>query len=237
MVWFNVDDGFWAHPKVLELSSDAVALWVRAGSYCAKHLTDGQVKRAALRILGGDHDTATELVLAGLWVWDEQGGCWWFHDWAKYQRTKEQVEEERAAAKERMRAVRANKKANLRANVRDVFGSGSPSQSSPVQANDSSKTSKSQSGSNRASVSTDAIEVSPMTKRLAAQQGITNLRTVVDAIYRATGLTVTADQAFQVSVWLLGKAKDAPAAPQRYVIAAIAKSPFEVQKHIHEGAA
>ncbi len=31
MVWFKIDDGFWSHPKVLELSDAAVALWTRAG--------------------------------------------------------------------------------------------------------------------------------------------------------------------------------------------------------------
>jgi hypothetical protein len=76
-----------------------------------------------------------------------------------------------------------------------------------------------------------------MTKRLAGQRGITSLRTVVDAIQRNCGVTLDADQAFQVSVWILDKAKTAPAAPQRYVTAAIAKSPLEVQKHIYEAVA
>lgn len=96
---------------------------------------------------------------------------------------------------------------------------------------------KSQSSSNRARVSTDAIEVSEMTRRLAAQQGITSLRAVIDAIHRHTSATVNADQAFQVSIWLLGKAKSTPAAPQRYVTGAIAKSPAEVEQHIFEAVA
>lgn len=94
-----------------------------------------------------------------------------------------------------------------------------------------------QSSTKRASVSTDAVEVSDMTRRLASQRGVTSLRSVVDAILRHTGLTVTADQAYQVSMWILDKAKQAPAAPQRYVTAAIAKSPHEVQQHIHEAVA
>jgi hypothetical protein len=105
--WFKIDDGFWSHPKVLELSADALALWVRAGSYCAGHLTDGEVKRGTLRLLGADRDAATELVLAGLW--DHDGDRWLFHDWMDYQPTRESVEAERVAARERMRSVRANK--------------------------------------------------------------------------------------------------------------------------------
>lgn len=234
MVWFNVDDGFWSHPKVLELPDEAVALWVRAGSYCAKHLTDGQVKAGTLRVLGADQGAATALVLADLWTWDEAGRCWWFHDWARYQRTREQVEAERTAAAERMRSVRANKKANVRENVRDVFGGSSASQSNPSQ--DSVKTSKSQSRDNRASVSTDAIQVPEMTRRLAAQKGFKSLRVIVDAIQRETGLTVDAIGAYQVAAWICEKPKRWPDAPQRYVISAIEQSPLEVQQFIHEQA-
>lgn len=104
MVWFKIDDGFWSHPKVLELSDAAVALWTRAGAYCAGHLTNGEVKRSTLRVLGADHDAAVELVLAGLW--DETAAGWTFHDWAVYQPTREQVLAERAAATERKRVSR-----------------------------------------------------------------------------------------------------------------------------------
>lgn len=97
--------------------------------------------------------------------------------------------------------------------------------------------SKSQSRSNRARVSTDAIEVSEMTRRLAAQRGITSVRAVVDAIHRHTSATVNADQAFQVSVWILDKRSTPPDAPQRYVTGAIAKSPAEVEQHIFEAVA
>lgn len=96
MVWFKIDDGFWSHPKVLELSDAALALWVRAGSYCAQQLTDGHVTRAALRMLGGNHDAAVELVIAGLWDEAEGGNGWVFHDWDDYQPTREQVMEQRA---------------------------------------------------------------------------------------------------------------------------------------------
>jgi len=106
MVWFKVDDGFWAHPKVLELDAEPLALWVRAGSYCAAQLTNGKVSNRALRMLDGDHNSATALVLAGLWDFDDSLNCWWFHDWAEYQPTREEVLKERAAAAERKRASR-----------------------------------------------------------------------------------------------------------------------------------
>lgn len=104
MVWFKIDDGFWSHPKVLELSDAAVALWTRAGSYCAGHLTDGEVKRSTLRVLGADHDAAVELVMAGLW--DETPAGWTFHDWAEYQPTREQVLAQRAGDNRRQELSR-----------------------------------------------------------------------------------------------------------------------------------
>lgn len=227
MVWFNVDDGFWSHPKVLELPSEAIALWVRAGSYCAKHLTDGQVKPGALRILGGDRDSATELVLAGLWTWDETTGCWWFHDWSKYQRTKDQVEADRAATKERVAKHRAKRASNA---VTD--GVSTPAQSSPIQAKDFYSPSESQSSSTRARVSTDAIPISAMTKKLAGQQGIRDLRRIVDGAHRFLGLELDADQAYRVCLHLLGKAKEHPRDATAYVLTCFEGSTEEVRDFI-----
>lgn len=92
--WFKIDDGFWSHPKVIELSPSAVALWVRAGSYCAGHLTDGEVKRATLRLLAADEADALELVACGLW--DEVPSGWAFHDWEDYQPPASATKEKRA---------------------------------------------------------------------------------------------------------------------------------------------
>lgn len=93
---------------------------------------------------------------------------------------------------------------------------------------------KSQSLDNRARVSTDAIEVSDMTRRLAAQKGITGLRVIVDSVHRHTTARITADHAFQLSTHLLDKAKTWPDNPQRYVLACIRDNPAEVEKHLYE---
>lgn len=140
MPWFKIDDGFWSHAKVLDLSSDALALWVRSGSYCAGHLTDGEVKPSILRLMGASDGAALELVESGLWDFD--GGSWWFHDWSVYQPSRESVLAEREAAAERMRQIReAKRKRSLErsgersgeqpANVRDVFGNSSLSPTRP----------------------------------------------------------------------------------------------------------
>lgn len=97
MTWFKVDDGFWSHPKTMTLTPEAVALWVRAGSYCGKHLTDGFVPRVMLPMLQAVEPHARELVTAGLWIEIVDG--WQFHQWADYQDTKDAVEKRRKAWK------------------------------------------------------------------------------------------------------------------------------------------
>jgi hypothetical protein len=121
MVWFKVDDSFWSHPKVLPLSGEALALWVRAGAYCAQQLTDGIVSLQALRMLA-DRDAAVELTNAGLWEVEPTGG-FRFHDWAEYQPTREHVISERAKATERKRKSReASQRASRTSSRRDTRG-------------------------------------------------------------------------------------------------------------------
>ena len=106
MTWFRVDDGFWSHPKTIALPAGAVALWVRAGSYCGKHLTDGYVPANMLPMLQGTLDDVDQLVEAGLWRPVEGG--WRFHDWERYQDTREAVERRRDAWKARQRRRRSD---------------------------------------------------------------------------------------------------------------------------------
>lgn len=90
MVWFKVDDSFYDHPKTEELSDSAIALWTRAGSYCARHLTDGFIShRKADRMCDNPATAITELVDAGLWERESDG--YRFHDWHEYQPTREEA--------------------------------------------------------------------------------------------------------------------------------------------------
>lgn len=123
MSWFKIDDGWWSHPKTLELSNDAIALWVRAGSWSCQHLTDGRIPAFALKSLGGFPRTVNELVKVG--YWDSVDDCWVFHDWADYQEHSEVVKNRRNTARERMRTVRTNNKR--------TFADGSPDGSQEVR--------------------------------------------------------------------------------------------------------
>lgn len=108
MPWFKIDDAFHGHPKVMELSPAAVGVWTLSGTWCANYLTDGEIKRGVVLRLGGTDEMIQELVNAGLWI--ERNGAYHFKDWEDYQPMKADVEAEREAARERMRAARAKKK-------------------------------------------------------------------------------------------------------------------------------
>lgn len=108
MAWFKIDDNLYDHPKFLALSDKALAVWVRAGSYCAKHLTDGAIPPAMVPRVGGTKAVVRELVDAGLW--EEDGDGYRFHDWLVYQPSREKVMAERKAAADRMRRRRARQR-------------------------------------------------------------------------------------------------------------------------------
>jgi 5-methylcytosine-specific restriction endonuclease McrA len=94
MPWFKVDDGFYDHPKVTALRKtaagrQALGLWLCAGAYSSRHLLDGRVPHACVRLFGFTPKTAKELVTAGLW--HEEGDSYFFIDWADYNPTKAQI--------------------------------------------------------------------------------------------------------------------------------------------------
>lgn len=112
MPWFKVDDGLADHPKTVLAGNAAMGLWVKAGAWSAKHLTDGFVPSHMVQVLGTKGQAST-LVACGLWSASPDG--FQFGDWSEYQPSKESVEAERLAARERMANVRAARK-GVRAN-------------------------------------------------------------------------------------------------------------------------
>jgi len=145
MTWFKVDDRLAFHPKVLSAGNEAMGLWVRAGAYCAQMLTNGHVPLSMLAPLGADESVAERLVAAGLWREEIDGYS--FHDWHDLQPTRESVEADREAARERMRELRAGRKSHrnstdVRANIdrssEEVRNPGPSRTSNEVQAPQSS---------------------------------------------------------------------------------------------------
>jgi hypothetical protein len=125
VTWFKVDDGFHSHPKAFRSGTAALGLWVRAGSWAANQLTDGFVPTEVVRMYG-TAAMAKALVAAELWT--KTDGGYQFHQWSEdgRQPTRQQVETERAAARERMKKRRNppptdhDDSPDVRANTADV---------------------------------------------------------------------------------------------------------------------
>jgi hypothetical protein len=100
MTWFKVDDSFYDHPKVFDAPDCAVALWLRAGTWSARNLTDGFVPAGMPARFCDDHERAVrDLMTRGLWK--RARGGYQFHDWRDYQPSAAEVKsvrEKRAEA-------------------------------------------------------------------------------------------------------------------------------------------
>lgn len=222
---------FHRHPKVARLSVEARWAFVEMNGEARLADNDGIFPEGDAEFMWG-RELLAELVASHptrpLVVHGD--GTYRIRDYADHQQTRAEREELRA---KRSEAGRKGGLANSQASAKQVLSRSEQTQAES-ESTDFYSPSKSQSLGNRARVSTDAIEVSPMTKRLAGQIGITSLRSVVDAVGRHCDITITADQAYQLSAHILGKAPGDVPAPQRYVLGSVEKNPFEVQKHIYE---
>jgi hypothetical protein len=121
MPWFKVDDTFHSHPKVLAASPAALGLWVVAGSWSGANLSDGFIPDHVLpRLLPDSATLAQQLATAGLWK--RVRGGYKFHDWGDFNPQRAAIEEDRKAARERMRKLRSGRQSAGQARS----GSGEP---------------------------------------------------------------------------------------------------------------
>jgi len=135
MVWFRVDDGFHDHPKVEALltgkhASDAIALWTLAGSWCGKHLTDGEISASKVARLGIRHHAKAAQELVRVRLWEETETGFRFHQWTERQAARADVDQTRRESADRMRRLRANQRAR-----REETGRESIDESGNVRAN------------------------------------------------------------------------------------------------------
>lgn len=83
----------------------ARSLWTTAFSWCIdQDESEGLVPTHMLRALDGTPSEAACLVSVGLW--ERVDGGWLFHDWLDYQRSRERILADQAAARERQRRAR-----------------------------------------------------------------------------------------------------------------------------------
>jgi hypothetical protein len=125
VAWFKVDDSFHQSRKVLSIPrrdrAAAIGLWTLAGGWCASQLTDGRLGAHLISEFGSSRKYADILVSVGLWerVSAESGSdpdeirsetdSFQFHNWARWQPTRDHVLGEREAARERMQRVRSRR--------------------------------------------------------------------------------------------------------------------------------
>jgi len=142
MPWFKVDDGLCFHPKAIAAGNSALGLWVRAGSWCGANLTGGALPRHMIGTFGAQKRDAAKLVSAGLWCETEEG--YQFNSWDEYQPTKDQVEADRKAGRERQarwRERHANANSNGVTNT-DTNGATNTTPTRPDPTSSSSGTTK-----------------------------------------------------------------------------------------------
>lgn len=103
---FQVDGDFYDHPKTIDMSDAAVALWTRAGSYSAAKLTDGFVADAVLvRLSQTPAEASAELVRRGLWR--RVRGGFQYHQWDQRNLLRARVEADREYDRKRKKAQRS----------------------------------------------------------------------------------------------------------------------------------
>lgn len=118
MSWAKLDDGFYSQPEVLETDLAAVGLHCLALAYCARHLTDGRVSEAAVRMLarGEQIGDALGAVLVATNLWVRDGGGFRIRSYLETNLSAKDAKLLQKAARVRMRKfrlrsldVRANK--------------------------------------------------------------------------------------------------------------------------------
>jgi 5-methylcytosine-specific restriction endonuclease McrA len=117
VTWFKIDDSFHSHPKALQAGNVALGVWVRCGSYCAQHLTDGHVPTEVGGMYGSTHATR-RLIQVGLWEPHPQG--WVMHDYLDYNPSRSEVLSDRQY---NVRKASLHRDPNLVAAVRARDGS------------------------------------------------------------------------------------------------------------------
>ena len=137
MPFFRVDDTFHSHPKTVALLADpdggqaAVGTWALCGSWCGEQLTNGRLSLAVVVHHGGTEAQAEALIRARLW--ERRKGAYLFHNWKKWNPTKEQTLAKRKANAERVSRWRNEHACNGVTNgVTGAFVTPPPSRSRPV---------------------------------------------------------------------------------------------------------
>lgn len=116
-LWFKVDVNYTEHPKIVQAGPAAAMVDVAGMGYCARYLTDGLIPQAqAHRIVPAGRRLVRRLIEVRRWHGPGHDcprcppcpdDSYVIHDYLPAQTSREQVEQKRAAARDRMARNRA----------------------------------------------------------------------------------------------------------------------------------
>lgn len=114
MTWVRLDDGFFRHPKSLQIGKDGRALYLAGLCWASANLTDGHIPTAALSTILQDAQTPRAAVdrLVAHGMWHPTGGGWEIHNYLDRNRSKAAVELERKKWAERQSRHRSRRDTN-----------------------------------------------------------------------------------------------------------------------------
>lgn len=93
--FFKLDVHFFDHPKIMGLPAEAICCYLASVAYCNRYKTDGYLHLAIVRRLLEQWNILRQtLIEAGLWEAAESGVR--VHDYAQHNRTRAQIEAQRA---------------------------------------------------------------------------------------------------------------------------------------------
>jgi hypothetical protein len=168
--WFRLDDSFDSHPKVMAAGNEAIGLFVRCGTYCARHLTDGFIPEN-VALLYGSPELVETLVRTKLWR--RARGGWRMPDYLVYNPSAQTVDKERAAKAERQKRWREAKgrrsrDASTQAS-RDASQDGAPTPSPPRPEGSGAGNAPKSSANGRASPAGSAARAARLEDRTVAE--------------------------------------------------------------------
>lgn len=124
MPWAKLDDNFSSHPKIRaawDACPSAVGLHALALSYCARHLTDGEVRFAFASQLftsrRAQDRAVNALVEHGLW--SPAVHAWQIHDYLAHNPSREAVMAQRAEDRQKKQRARRSRVRGLTVSPRD----------------------------------------------------------------------------------------------------------------------
>lgn len=137
MIYARVDVNFGDHPKALAAGAIARDLWTWGLLYSRKHELDGDLPKEVVLAsswgAGGKTNAkvAAKLVDVGLWVAVEGG--WRIVNYSEKNETRDQIDQRRGTARERMRKVRGERSPDVRANAPRTLSEQAPNVRDQIQ--------------------------------------------------------------------------------------------------------